>query len=87
VFSSDNEPVGTVAAVFQPETAMPATEGGHYFAVKPGMFKSLFGADEVYIPESAIQKVADGKLTLGIAKTALQAQNWATKPASWTAAS
>jgi hypothetical protein len=87
VFSSDNEQVGTVAAVFLPETAMPATEGGHYFAVKPGMFKSLFGADEVYIPESAVRTVADGKLTLGIAKTALQAQNWAAKPADWSAVS
>jgi hypothetical protein len=87
VFSSDNERVGTVAAVYHAQASVPATDGDYYFAVKPGMLMNLFGTDEVYIPESAIQAVADGKVTLGVAKTALQAQNWAAKPASWTAVS
>lgn len=85
VFSSDGEQVGTVAAVFHPQAAMPAARGGHYFAVKPGMLKSLFGADEVYVPETAIRTIADGKVVLGFAKAALQDQNWTTKPAGWNA--
>lgn len=85
VFSSDNEQVGTVAGVFHPQAGIPATGGGHYFAVKPGLLKSLFGADEVYIPETAIRTFANGKVTLGIAKAALQGQNWTTKPAGWNA--
>jgi hypothetical protein len=85
VFSSDGEQVGTVAAIFHPQATTPATGGRHYFAVKPGMLKSLFGADEVYIPETAIRTVTNGKVTLGVAKAALQGQNWTTKPAGWTA--
>jgi len=85
VFSSDDEQVGTVAAIFHPQATTPATSGRHYFAVKPGMLKSLFGADEVYIPETAIRTVANGKVTLGFAKAALQGQNWTAKPAGWTA--
>jgi hypothetical protein len=85
VFSSDNEPVGTVAAVFHPKATVPATDGGYYFAVKAGLLTNLFEADEVYIPETAIRAVADGQVTLGVAKAALQAQKWAAKPASWTA--
>jgi hypothetical protein len=85
VFSSDNEQVGTVAGVFHPQATTPATVGGHYFAVKPGMLKSLFGADEVYIPETAIRTFANGKVTLGIAKAALEGVNWTTKPAGWNA--
>jgi hypothetical protein len=85
VFSSDDEKVGTVDAVFHPPAAVPTAPGGHYFAVKPGLLKSLFGADEVYVPETAIRTVADGKVTLGFAKDALHDQNWTTKPAGWTA--
>ena len=86
VFSSDNEQVGTVAAVIYPQTAMPSARGGHYFAVKPGMLKSLFGADEVYVPEAAVRTAVDWKVVLGVAKAALQDQHWTTQPAGWDAA-
>lgn len=83
VYSSDNEQVGTVTGVFHPQATSPATSGGHYFAVKPGMLKNLFGADEVYIPETAIRSFANRTVTLGFAKAALQGENWTTKPAGW----
>lgn len=86
VFSSDDEPVGTVAAVFHPQATVPATSGGPYVAVRPGLFTSLFGADEVYVPATAIRTVVDDKVTLGVAKAALPGQHWTAKPAGWTAA-
>ncbi len=81
-FSRDDEKIGTIEAIFHPQLDMPAARDRHVFLVKPGMLKSLFGGDEVYVPETAIFQVTPEKVVLSVPKDQLQSQAWTTKPTS-----
>jgi hypothetical protein len=78
VYSSDNEKIGTIEEVFHPQAAMPQARGGHYFKVDPGMLKSLFGADDVFVPETTIRTVdpSEDRIILELPKSRLKDQDW-----------
>ncbi len=81
VVSSDGQKVGTIDAIFHPNQAISAAIGNHYFLVKPGTLQNLFGAEEVYVPETAITEVTPQQIQLAFPKDQLQSQGWTTKPA------
>jgi sporulation protein YlmC with PRC-barrel domain len=81
VYSSDGERLGDVAAVLHPEGAAPLAIGKHCLVVMPGVVRSLFGADVVYVPETTVQAVHADRVVLIVPSDSLAAQGWLSRPA------
>jgi hypothetical protein len=67
VFSRDGEKVGSIKEVRHPEAEFPTSRGQHYFLLDPGLFKDWFGGyDEVYLPETAVDRVNPDRVVLNL---------------------
>jgi hypothetical protein len=84
VYSRDDEKVGLVKEVWYPETEFPTSRGQHYFLLDPGLLKDWFGDfDNVYLPESAVERVAPDRLVLTMTKDQVKEAGWTEMPAGW----
>lgn len=85
MISSDGEKVGIVTRVMHPDIPeFEQARGNYVFIVNSGFLAirlglSLLGHD-LYVPESAIQSVADDHLVLGIPISDLDQQEWSQMP-------
>jgi hypothetical protein len=77
VFAADGEKVGTVKAVYHPNTDFALARGKHYFLLDPGLLKSWFGGlDETYIPESAIAGYTGEGVYLNLTENQIKQHTW-----------
>ncbi len=83
VFSRDDEPIGTIAAVFHPDDeapAIPEASPGHYFLVEQSALTGPGGGGELYMPETAIREVAGDRVVVAWTRAELENQGWSNRP-------
>ena len=83
VFSRDDQPIGTIAAVFHPDDeapVIPEASPGHYFLVEQSGLTGPGGAGELYMPETAIRAVAGDRVVIAWTRAELENQGWADRP-------
>ena len=75
VFTFDDEKIGTVDEVLHPANNSMAPNQ-HYFLVKPGMLDKLGGANELYVPATAVQLVGEDRVILETSSDVVQSVKW-----------
>jgi hypothetical protein len=83
VVSATGEPVGSIRQIFHPDQAMPAARGRHYFLLNPGKLNDWFaGLDQVYLPESAVERVSADQVMLNLSSDQIkrQSKQWSKEP-------
>ena len=83
VYTSDDQPVGTIAAVFHPADEAPAiaeASPGHYFLLTGSRLTGPAGAGELYMPDSAIGSVAGDRVVVPWTRDEVENQGWTNRP-------
>jgi hypothetical protein len=83
VYSSDGQPIGQIAAVFHPRDEHPAIpEGspGHYFLLTDSRLTGPVGAEELYMPDTAISGVSGDRVTVAWTRDELENEGWTNRP-------
>lgn len=85
VYSSDGEKVGIVKRVMHPDIdEFEQARGKYIFIVNIGLLARLPGisrfGQQIYVPESAIQSVADDHLVLNATVADIHNQEWTQAP-------
>ena len=83
VYTRDDQPVGTIAAVLHPDDedpAIAAASPGHYFLLEGSRLTGPVGAEELYMPETAIREVADDRVIVAWTRDELENQGWTNRP-------
>lgn len=75
VFTADDVKIGTVDEVLHPANNSMAPSK-HYFLVKPGMFDKLGGANELYVPATAVQLVGQDRVVLETTSDVVESVKW-----------
>lgn len=77
VFSADGVKIGTFDQVIY---AGDPRKRLTYFLVRTGPLASLFNADALYVPESAVEQMGDDRISLKITKHAIGEHGWNRAP-------
>ncbi len=77
VYTSDGVKIGTFDQVIY---GGDPGERMTYFLVRTGPLASRFDADALYIPESAVEKLGEDRVTLKTTVHALREHGWDTAP-------
>ena len=83
VYTSDDQPVGTIAAVFHPadeDPAIPQASPGHYFLLERSRLTGPVGTEELYMPDSVIGAVAGDRIVVPWTRAELENQGWTNRP-------
>ena len=76
IFTADDEKIGKVDEVLHPANNSRAPDQ-HFFLVKPGMLDKLGGANELYVPATAVQLVGEDRVVLDVTSDIVQSVKWA----------
>ena len=77
VFTSDGVKIGTFDQVIY---AGDPRERMTYFLVRTGPLASLFDADALYVPASAVEQMGEDRITLKTTKHAVGEHGWSRAP-------
>lgn len=83
VYTSDDEEVGTITAIFHPTPAAkapPDLPAPHYLLVDGSRLTGPGSADELYMPASAISGVEEDRITIAWPRDELENQGWGSRP-------